>query len=311
MNTGKGKSMSAAVELRHRAEKELKAKTAEKSVRLTREETERLFHELQVHQIELELQNAELRTARDDVEVMQANLTRRAAELEIANSELESANIELEAFNFTVSHDLRNPLTTINSYCQVIEELSDDTFVEELRGYVREIYAGAVRMNELIDTLLDFSRVKSVEITQDWVDLSEIAAEIIKELKSSEPECRVMYRIADGVKVVGDQDLLRVVLDNLIRNALKYTGNCAKTIIEFGMKEVAGKPACFIKDNGPGFDMALAGRLFMPFQRLPGTWVNGNGIGLATVERIIRRHGGRVWAESEVGKGATFLFTLE
>lgn len=304
MNIDKVQGDSAALELRRRAEKELKAKTAEKSVRLTREETERLLHELQVHQIELEQQNAELRSARDDVEVMQASIAKRALELESANS-------ELEAFNFTVSHDLRNPLTTINSYCQVIQDLPDDALVGESRDYIREIYAGTERMSGLIDTLLDFSRVKSVEMINDKVDLSEIAAEIIMGLQVSETECQVTFRIADGVKVGGDPDLLRVVMDNLIRNAMKYSSNSAETIIEFGVKEVAGKPACFIKDNGPGFDMASAGKLFIPFQRLPGTRAPGNGIGLATVERIIRRHGGRVWAESEAGKGATFLFTLE
>ncbi|PKN16690.1 MAG: hypothetical protein CVU66_00065 [Deltaproteobacteria bacterium HGW-Deltaproteobacteria-23] len=304
MNIDKVQGDSAALELRRRAEKELKAKTAEKSVRLTREETERLLNELQVHQIELEQQNAELRSARDDVEVMQASLAKRALELESANS-------ELEAFNFTVSHDLRNPLTTINSYCQVIQDLPDDALVGESRDYIREIYAGTERMSGLIDTLLDFSRVKSVEMINDKVDLSEIAAEIIMGLQVSETECQVTFRIADGVKVGGDPDLLRVVMDNLIRNAMKYSSNSAETIIEFGVKEVAGKPACFIKDNGPGFDMASAGKLFIPFQRLPGTRAPGNGIGLATVERIIRRHGGRVWAESEAGKGATFLFTLE
>lgn len=123
-------------------------------------------------------------------------------------------------------------MATINSYCQMIQELSDDTFVEEFRGYIREIYAGTVKMNVLIDTLLDFSRVMRVEMIHGKVDLSEIAAEVIRELKFSEPECRVMFRIAAGIEVAGDPDLLRVVLDNLIRNALKYTSNRAETIIE-------------------------------------------------------------------------------
>jgi len=270
---------------------------------MTKAETERLLNELQVHQIELEQQNAELRQTREELELMQVKLAGRAAELE-------AANIELEAFNFTVSHDLRNPLTTISSYCQVIQEKTDNILDEECRGYVREMYAGTVRMKQLIDTLLDFSSVMRVDMKHEKVDLSEIVQEVVHSLKVSEPKCQAMFKISAGVEVIGDAALLRVVLDNLIGNALKYSGNLAETIIEFGVMAVDDKQAFFVRDSGPGFDVALVDQLFIPFQRLPGTNVKGSGIGLATVKSVIERHGGRVWAESERGKGATFLFTL-
>ncbi|WP_051361251.1 ATP-binding protein [Desulfuromonas sp. TF] len=156
-------------------------------------------------------------------------------------------------------------------------------------------------MKRLIETLLDFSRLTHVEIRHEKVDLSKVA----------QPERGVALRIAAGVVADGDPDLLPVVLDNFIGNAWKYAGSREGAVIEFGVTEVGGKPAFFVRDNGPGFDMALADKLFRPFQRLPGTNVEGHGIGLATVDRIVRRHGGRVWAESAPGKGTTFFFTLE
>jgi PAS domain S-box-containing protein len=240
----------------------------------------------------------------EKLEIMHTELADRSAELE-------AANIELEAFNYSVSHDLRSPLTAINAYCQVIQRLYDNSLDEECKGYIQEMYEGTLRMNRLIDTLLNFSRVTRVEMRHDKVDLSKMAEVIALGLKVSEPESLVTFRIASGITADGDSGLLRVVLDNLIGNAWKYTDKREGAVIEFGVTEVDGKPACFVRDNGPGFDMAFADKLFIPFQRLPGTNVEGNGIGLATVDRIVRRHGGRIWAEGEQGKGATFYFTLE
>jgi signal transduction histidine kinase len=165
-------------------------------------------------------------------------------------------------------------------------------------------------MDRLIDTLLDFSRVTRVEMHRKSVDLSAMANAVATELKLAEPENQSTFRIATGIAAEGDPDLLRVVLDNLIGNAWKYAGSREGAVIEFGVTEVDGKPACFVRDNGPGFDMARADKLFLPFQRLAGTDVAGHGIGLATVEKIVRRHGGRVWAESKPGEGATFFFTF-
>jgi signal transduction histidine kinase len=181
---------------------------------------------------------------------------------------------------------------------------------EECRGYIREIYEASMRMDRLIETLLNFSSTIRTEMHPDTVDLGAVAREVAASLERTEPERRVTFRIAEMIEVNGDAGLLRIVLDNLIGNAWKFTCNRDGTVIEFGVTEVKGKPAYFVRDNGPGFDKADADKLFVPFKRLHKSDFPGHGIGLSTVERIIRRHGGRVWAEGEPGKGATFYFTL-
>jgi PAS domain S-box-containing protein len=244
------------------------------------------------------------RQLEENLEILHTQLADRAAELA-------AANIELEAFNYTVSHDLRRPLTIIGGYCQLLRKLSHDQLDEQSKGYLREISEGVSRMNRLIAALLDFSRVTRVEMHREQIDLSEMAKKVAAELEQATPENRCSFRISEGITANGDAGLWRIVLDNLIGNAWKYTLNREETIIEFGMTEREGKPVCYIRDNGPGFDMADAEKLFIPFQRLNETAIEGDGIGLATVQRIILRHGGRVWAESGPGMGATFLFTLE
>ncbi len=242
--------------------------------------------------------------AEEQIERLNTDLAARAAELE-------SANMELEAFNYSVSHDLRKPLTVINSYCQVIMEMCGVSLDEQCQGYLKEIYDGTLRMNQLIDALLNFSRLTHCELKPETVDLSAMALDITAELRVAELERRVTFAIAEGVTVDGDPALLRVVLENFLGNAWKYTGAREEAVIEFGVAEIDGKPACFVRDNGTGFDMEYAEKLFIPFQRLPGAHeFKGHGIGLATVERIVRRHGGTVWAEGEPDKGATFWFTL-
>ena len=222
--------------------------------------------------------------------------------------ELEDANRELEAFNYTVAHDLRKPLTVINGYCQLIREMYGDKLDEKCNGYIHEAYDGTLSMNRLIDALFNFSRMGHVELRREALDLSAVVA---AELELAEPGRRVTFLIADGVGAEGDAPLLRVVLDNLLGNALKYTGMREEAVIEFGTTEVNKKPAYYVRDNGAGFNMADADKLFIPFERLPGAHAcRGFGIGLATVERIIRRHGGKVRAEGETGRGATFYFTL-
>ena len=224
---------------------------------------------------------------------------------------LTDANRELEAYNATVSHDLCTPLTAINGYCQVLREICGDQLDENAKDYLQGIYQGTLRMKELISSMLDFSRVTRPAMNSERVDLSEMAQAVAKELRLTAPKRAVTIRIAKGMTDLGDRGLWRSVLDNLIGNAWKHSAGREKTVIAFGRKNLAGRPVYFVRDNGPGFDMALADRLFLPFQRVAGTGVQGHGIGLATVDRIVRRQGGRVWAESAPGAGATFFFTMD
>ena len=243
--------------------------------------------------------------AEKKIEVLNTHLAARA-------SELEAANQELEAFSYSVTHDLRKPLTIINGYCQVIEQLCGDTLDEECKKYLAEIYNGTLRMNQLIDALLKFSVLTRGELRREMVDLSDMAKTVAAELRRTETERQVTFRIAEGITVNGDRSLLQVVMENLLGNAWKYAGKQSEAVIEFGVRVVEGMLIYFVRDNGTGFDMAYAKQLFVPFQRLPGTdEFKGHGIGLATVARIINRHGGKVWAEGEPGKGATFYFTLQ
>jgi PAS domain S-box-containing protein len=240
----------------------------------------------------------------DEIEKLNANLAVRAADLE-------TANLELEAFNYTVAHDLRKPLTLINGYCQAISDLCGDRLDVNCKDYLREIYDGSLQMNRLIDALLDFARMGHVEPRRETVQLGALANETVNNLKQFQPERQVDIRIADAIVAYADAALLRVVLDNLLGNAWKYTGKRERAVIEFGVKSIDGCPVYFVRDNGSGFNMKDADKLFAPFQRLPGAGeFKGFGIGLATVERIIRRHGGRIWAEGEPDKGATFYFIL-
>jgi len=227
------------------------------------------------------------------------------------NTDLETANKELESFNYTVAHDLRQPLNALNSYCQVIDRLFGDQLPEGCKGYLQDAYQVTLRMNRLIEVLLNFSRMGRAELHRETVDLGMLAREAALSLQLVGPERQVAFRIADGMVAQGDGSLLRIALDNLLGNAWKYTAEREKAIIEFGAKVVDGSLTYFVKDNGSGFAMADADKIFAPFQRLPGAEKSaGFGVGLATVERIIRRHGGKVWAEGEPGRGACIYFTL-
>ena len=417
---------TAATKLRRRAEKHLQTQTTEVEISRTGDEPQRLLQELQVHQVELEMQNAELCRVRDEVEatlekytelydfapvgyvtfdrcgvicainlagakllgVERGRLTGRSFSQFVANEgrlffseflekiftsqskqscelslataessplivqieavaatsgeecraaiidisirrkleeklenllidldnradELAAANVALEAFNYTVSHDLNRPLTVINGYCQILSDMCRDNLDDQCKGYIQEMYQGTLRMSRLINTLLKFSSVTRSEINRKQIDLSKIAADVARELDKSGQERQVTFKITSGIFACGDSNLLRAALDNLIGNAWKHSGHQGGVIIEFGVVVEKGKSTYFVRDNGPGFDIALANKLFIPFQRLPGTDVEGSGIGLATVDRIVKRHGGRVWVESAPGKGATFFFTLE
>jgi PAS domain S-box-containing protein len=239
---------------------------------------------------------------------------RRRAEEDLARRavELAAVNAELEAFSYSVSHDLRAPLRSIDGFSQALLEDYADRLDDEGKTMLRRVRAGSQRMAELIDALLGLSRVTRSELRRTRVDLSAAARAIAGALAAAEPERGVEFVIADGIVVEGDARLLRVVLQNLLENAWKFTRGRAQARIEFGVTAEDGRPVYFVRDDGAGFDMAYAGKLFAPFQRMHAARdFSGTGIGLATVERIVRRHGGRAWAEGAVDRGATFYFTLE
>ncbi len=225
-------------------------------------------------------------------------------------NELAAANNELEAFNYSVSHDMRGPLTRISGYCQLL--LDADSHLEPgVREYISRIYESEVWLNEMIDALLYMAQLTRVEIVPESVNLSIFAEEILKELSLECPERTVRTRIEPDIVVSGDSRLLKIVMINLLNNAWKYSSGKCDAAIEFGVVQSESGLKYYIRDNGAGFDMKDAGKLFRVFKRLHNSsQFAGTGIGLATVQRIIFRHGGRIWAEAEPGNGATFFFTL-
>ena len=238
-------------------------------------------------------------------------IVRLNAALAARIAQLEETNQDLEAFNRIVSHDLRQPLNTVALACQELELLYGDKLgPDEIRS-VKVALAGVQRMNGLIESLLRFARSSHGVVNCEQVDLSSLGEGVIEQLKLGEPERRVSFRLQQGITIVGDPVLLRSVMDNLLGNAWKYTGMRQEAVIEFGATQIDGREAYFVRDNGVGFEMADAAKLFNPFERLDGgRQFEGFGIGLATVQRIILRHGGQIWAEGEPGRGATFYFTV-
>jgi two-component system, NtrC family, sensor kinase len=248
---------------------------------------------------------------RKEIDAAEARSAKELAETRAALvAELERKNKELEAFSYSVSHDLRAPLRAIDGFSKaLIEDFADKLDAEGMQ-HLSRVRAAAQRMGELIDDMLQLSRVTRHEIRRRPVDLSSLASEIRAELKQREPERSVEVVIHPELVTDADTRLLRIVLENLLGNAWKFTRKAENPRIEFGV-QTGSEPVYFVRDNGAGFDMRYAEKLFRPFQRLhteadfPGT-----GIGLATIHRVIDRHGGQVWAEGKVGEGATFFFTL-
>ena len=234
-----------------------------------------------------------------------------AEKIERLNAELAVTAADLEAFNYTVSHDLRTPLTIITGYCQIIQEHYSQNLKGKCLEYFREIHATTLSMDKLISTLLDFARLSRCELHRRPVDLSELVRLTVSELRQLEPERHVTVTVQDGMIVDGDYRLLAVLVQNLLGNSFKYTTENEQTEIEFGVEEIDGYPTYFVKDNGIGFNMTDADLLFVPFRRLPGSeGFSGHGVGLATVKRIVQRHGGVIRAEAKPGAGALFRFTL-
>jgi len=246
--------------------------------------------------------------AMQDIRDMNRELEQRVRE---RTAELEAANQELESFSYSVSHDLRAPLRSIDGFTQALAEDYADRLDEQARDYTQRVRKAAQRMGMLIDDLLKLSRVTRAEMNRQTVDFSGVVLEIVEALRAAEPSREVAIAVQPDLTGRGDPELLRVALENLLSNAWKFTSRQAGTRIEFGATQVNGAPAYFVRDNGAGFDTQYAGKLFGAFQRLHSAEeYPGTGIGLATVQRVFLRHGGRVWAEGEVGKGAVFYFTL-
>lgn len=228
-----------------------------------------------------------------------------------AKETADAANRELEAFSYSVSHDLRTPLQSIDGFSLALLEDYGHLLDDRGHDYLKRVRAATQRMEQLIADLLRLSRLTRSALNIARVDISVLAAGVADELQRAQPQRRVTFRIAEGIRVTGDPDLLKVALENLLGNAFKFTAKKEDAVIEFGEVEVDGEHACFVRDNGAGFDMAYQGKLFGTFQRLhPEKEFPGTGIGLSLVQRIVHRHNGRIWAEGAVGQGATFYFTL-
>jgi two-component system, sensor histidine kinase and response regulator len=225
--------------------------------------------------------------------------------------DLEHKNRELESFSYAVSHDLRAPLRRIDSFSRAVLESQGDRLDEAGQRFLSRVREASQHMSQLIDDVLHLSRVTRADLRDQEVDLSSIVSLILTRLQESEPERKLDAKVRPGVVVTGDSQLLKIAMENLLGNAWKFTAKEPESRIEFGMTQAGGEATYFVRDNGAGFDMTYNDRLFGPFQRLhPQGEFPGNGIGLATVQRIIHRHGGRVWAEGLVGQGATFYFTM-
>lgn len=232
-------------------------------------------------------------------------------ELTIKSDALAAANAELEAFNYSVSHDMRGPLTRISGYCQIL--LEDDLNLDpRIKSYITRIHDSGAWLNDMIDAMMHLSQLSRTEIMSDRVNLSHIAEMVISDHVHIEPSRQVKVDITANIVVSGDPRLLKIMMTNLLGNAWKYSSKKNMAQIEFGISQYEPIPVYFVRDNGAGFDMAEVGKLFRVFKRLhdPAQF-SGTGVGLATVQRIITIHGGRIWAEGETGNGATFFFTLQ
>jgi PAS domain S-box-containing protein len=228
------------------------------------------------------------------------------------NTELAVTNQELEAFSYSVSHDLRAPLRAIDGFSRILIDEHASQLDTQGRDRLERVRRAAQHMGMLIDDLLNLARVSRAELQFRDVDLSALAAERADTLQKRDPERHAAFIVAPGLTAWGDAKLLGIALENLLGNAWKFTGQRAEARIEFGMSAHNGKPVYYIKDNGAGFDMVYADKLFGAFQRLhDASEFPGTGIGLATVQRIIHKHGGRIWAEGAIDRGATFFFTLK
>jgi signal transduction histidine kinase len=252
--------------------------------------------------VQIQDRDTALNRARDQLEVRVQERT----------AALRAANRELEAFSYTVAHDLRGPLDAVQGMVFILNNLDGEQCDADRAEILEQMRQATHSMAGLIDDLLNLSRASTMALRTEPVNLSVQARQIAEDLQNGEPERRVQFTIAEVPEVEADGGLMRVALDNLIRNAWKYTSHHESACIEFGAKSVRGETVYYVRDDGAGFDPKLNDQLFQPFHRLHSrSEFPGTGIGLATVQRILARHGGRIWAEGAVEKGATFWFTLK
>lgn len=256
----------------------------------------------------VEISLSPLRTERG---VLVSSAIRDISERKKAEAALKLANRELEAFSYSVAHDLRAPLRGMNGFAQLLLETYRDRLDAEGQDWLQEIFVNARKMGALIDALLSLAQVTRTELNPELVDLSAVARTAAAQLAARDPERKVDVVVQEGLRAAVDPQLARALIENLLGNAWKFTSKVASARIEIGIGESRGTRAFFVRDNGAGFDMAYADKLFSPFQRLhTPTEFPGTGIGLATVQRIVHRHGGQVWAEGSVDQGATFFLVL-
>lgn len=254
---------------------------------------------------DLKFEIAERKRAEEGIQQLNKTLT-------VQRDQLELSNKELEAFSYSVAHDLRAPLRGIDGFCQAVVEDYGEKLDDKGKHYLQRVREASQRMAKLIDAMLDLARLTRAEIHPQPVDVSALAESVAGDLKKLHPERWVEWSLAPGLRAIADPELLRVVLQNLFGNAWKFTSHLDDARIEFGLTRHYAQPVFFVRDNGAGFDMAYSDKLFGAFQRLHAmNEFPGIGIGLATVKRIIDRHGGRIWADAMVGCGATFFFSLE
>lgn len=245
----------------------------------------------------------EQKQVREQMEILHTDLAARAAELE-------SVNGELEAFTYSLSHDLKNPLTAVYGIARMLVDNGSEFTPEAERNYLLSMLTGCERIDRLLNAMLTLSRVGRSELVSQETDLGVIALQISLQLRMNDPQRKAEFVIAPETRGWGDPNMLSVALENLLGNAWKYSRKVPVPRIEFGTEFDGKRQVYFVRDNGPGFEMQHAGKLFQAFQRLHGEEFEGTGIGLATVQRIIQRHGGEIWVESKPGEGATFFFTL-
>jgi light-regulated signal transduction histidine kinase (bacteriophytochrome) len=251
---------------------------------------------------------AALIESQNEVKRSNADLEQRVAE---RTRQLEAANRELEAFAYAVSHDLRAPLRSMSGFSQILQETAPAGLDDKSRHYLQRIQEASLRMSSLIEDLLNLSRIGRSELTARPVSLSQIAADAAAAVRERYPTREVQLDIAPDMQVNADARLLRIALENLLGNAWKYTAQTPHAQVCVGTEGSDRGAVYFVRDNGVGFDMTYADKLFVPFQRLhPETQFPGSGIGLVTVQRILARHGGRIWAQAKPNEGATFYFTI-